>query len=227
MNAYDIERGDRVHPGNPVIVDRYTPAARANHWLTATCLVLLALSGLALFTPSLFFLTGLFGGGSLTRELHPWFGVVLVISFLGLFLRFWKANLWNADDTAWMAGLSDVVAGHEEKLPEIGKYNAGQKLVFWGQSILILTLFGTGLVIWQKYFGQSSTVEQQRVAMLLHAIAAISAILIWIVHVYAAIWVRGTMSAMTQGQVTGGWGWRHHRKWLRKEVRQKHVAPAE
>ena len=44
------------------------------------------------------------------------------------------------------------------------------------------------------------------------------AIAIWIIHVYAAIWVRGTTSAMTRGFVTGGWGWRPHRKWLRKEV---------
>ena len=44
------------------------------------------------------------------------------------------------------------------------------------------------------------------------------AIVIWIVHVYAAIWVRGTIGGMTRGFVTGGWGWRHHRKWLRKEV---------
>ena len=43
-------------------------------------------------------------------------------------------------------------------------------------------------------------------------------IAIWIIHVYAAIWVRGTISAMTRGFVTGGWGWRHHRKWLREEV---------
>ena len=48
--------------------------------------------------------------------------------------------------------------------------------------------------------------------------AAVLAIAIWIIHVYAAIWVRGTISAMTRGTVTGGWGWRHHRKWLRKEV---------
>jgi formate dehydrogenase subunit gamma len=39
-----------------------------------------------------------------------------------------------------------------------------------------------------------------------------------LMHVYAPIWVRGTISAMTRGTVTGGWGWRHHRKWLRKEV---------
>jgi formate dehydrogenase subunit gamma len=63
MTAYDVEPGDKVHPGDPVTVDRYTTAARINHWITATSLVLLALSGLALFHPMLFFLAGLFGGG--------------------------------------------------------------------------------------------------------------------------------------------------------------------
>jgi cytochrome b subunit of formate dehydrogenase len=49
-------------------VSRYTTGARMNHWLTAICLILLAISGLALFSPSLFPLTALFGGGTLTRE---------------------------------------------------------------------------------------------------------------------------------------------------------------
>ena len=48
-----------------------------------------------------------------------------------------------------------------------------------------------------------------------------SIICVWIVHVYAAIWVRGTIRAMTKGQVTGGWAWRHHRKWLRELVTGK------
>jgi formate dehydrogenase subunit gamma len=43
--------------------------------------------------------------------------------------------------------------------------------------------------------------------------------------VYAAIWVRGTMTAMTSGSVTGGWAWRHHRKWLRKLASEKTAAP--
>lgn len=208
-------------------VGRYSLGARLNHWLTAVAFVLLAVSGLSLFAPDLFFLTALFGGGSTTRALHPWIGLVLVVSFSGLFLRFWRANLWNADDNVWMNRIGDVVAGHEEKLPELGKYNAGQKLVFWGMTVLILTLFGSGLVIWQYYFGQASSIEQQRVAMLVHALAAIAAILIWIVHVYAAIWVRGTIPAMTRGEVTGGWGWRHHRKWLREEVAKDKMHPAE
>ncbi len=218
---YDVETGDSVHRGKPVTVDRYTVGARINHWITATCLVLLAISGLALFHPSLFFLTGLFGGGQLTRAIHPWIGVVLFFSFAGLFLRFWKANLWKREDGTWMAKIRDVIAGHEENLPEVGKYNAGQKMVFWSMSALIIVLITSGVVIWEVYFGNFFSLTQQRVAVLVHAVAAIAAICVWIVHVYAAIWVQGTISAMTRGQVTGGWAWRHHRKWLRELITTK------
>ena len=162
MSAYDVEQGDEVHPGNPVTVDRYTGGARINHWITATCLVLLALSGLALFHPSLFFLTGLFGGGQTTRAIHPWLGVILFFSFGGLFIRFWRANLWKAEDGTWMARLRDVLGGHEERLPEVGKYNAGQKVVFWSMSILIIVLICSGILIWDQYFAEFSTVETKR-----------------------------------------------------------------
>jgi len=57
------QKDDAVLPGPPVTVYRYTPLKRLNHWITALCLILLAVSGLAMFTPSLFFLSGLFGGG--------------------------------------------------------------------------------------------------------------------------------------------------------------------
>jgi formate dehydrogenase subunit gamma len=218
MTAYDVEPGDSVHPGDPVTVDRYTGWARVNHWITATCLVLLALSGLALFSPWLFFLTDLFGGGQYTRAIHPWLGVILFFSFAGLFIRFFRANLWKAEDGTWLARLSDVLSGHEERLPEVGKYNAGQKAVFWLMSILILILISSGLVMWDQYFYGYTSIEQKRIAVLVHSMAAVTIICVWIVHVYAAIWVRGTIRAMTRGSVTGGWAWRHHRKWLRELV---------
>src|SRR5882724_2404252 len=107
MTSYDVEPGDGIHRGTPVRVDRYTTSARINHWITAISLVLLALSGLALYEPKLFFLTGLFGGGQTTRFLHPWIGVVLFFSFFGLFLRFWKANLWRREDGTWLARVRD------------------------------------------------------------------------------------------------------------------------
>jgi formate dehydrogenase subunit gamma len=221
MTAHDLGSGGAVHPGKPVKVDRYTVGARVNHWITAASLILLALSGLALFHPSLFFLAGLFGGGQFTRFIHPWIGVLLFFSFLGLFLRFWKANLWRREDGTWLARIRDVLADHEENIPEVGKYNAGQKFVFWSMSILIVILISSGLVIWDQYFSEYTTVDQKRVAMLVHSITAIVIIGVWIIHFYSAIWVRGTIPAMIRGSVTGGWAWRHHRKWLRELVAGK------
>lgn len=218
-------------------VRRYSGSARVNHWIVAISFVLLLLSGLSLFHPSLYWLSGLFGGGATVRWLHPWIGVVLVIGFIGLFLRFLTQNLPERTDWVWLARIRHVLKGDDEYLPEVGKYNAGQKFVFWSQAVLVAVLFVTGLGLWETglayvegLFGIKATIDQLRVAALIHAGAAVLAITIWIVHVYAAIWVRGTISAMTRGFVTGGWGWRHHRKWLRKEVGEGHqsrVTPAE
>ena len=41
-----------------------------------------------------------------------------------------------------------MLAGHDEYLPELGKYNAGQKFVFWSQMVLTCTLFVTGVALW-------------------------------------------------------------------------------
>jgi formate dehydrogenase subunit gamma len=232
MTAYDVEPQDAVRDGDPVTVSRYSGAARINHWITAASLVLLTISGLALFHPSLFFLTDLFGGGQNARAIHPWIGVVLFFSFFGLFIRFWRANLWKREDTDWMLHLRDVAADREDRIPEVGRYNAGQKVVFWGMSLLIILLIASGLVIWNRYFYEFTTPQGKRLAVLIHSAAAVTAICVWIVHVYAAIWLRGTFPAMLKGYVTGGWAWKHHRKWLKElvgggRVEKRDTAPAE
>ena len=227
MEQERVQPGDAIHPGPPVRVDRYGPAARANHWITALALILLALSGLALFHPSLFFLTALFGGGQNTRTFHPWIGVVLFVSFYIFFLQLWRANLWNRTDFVWLSHYKDIIGGHEERLPELGKYNAGQKFIFWSMSGLILVLIVSGVLIWDQYFAEASAIETKRFAVLIHAIAAVLIICVFILHVYAGIWTRGTISAMTRGSVTGGWAWRHHRKWLKQLAGQRKIDPAE
>jgi formate dehydrogenase subunit gamma len=188
---------------------------RVNHWITGLCFVLLMLSGLAMFHPALFFLAELFGGGQSLRALHPWFGIGLVLSFAVLALGVWRDNRWTADDTAWLKGMRRVLVNDESGLPEVGRFNAGQKLVFWGFLLLVLVLLASGLAIWEVYFFNATAIETQRVALLVHSLAAVVIVLAWIVHVYAALWVKGTMRAMLQGWVTPGWAWRHHRKWLR------------
>jgi formate dehydrogenase subunit gamma len=211
--------------GAHIRVRRYSGSARINHWIVASTFVLLLVSGLSLFHPSLYWLSALFGGGQVVRWLHPWLGLVLAVAFLGLFIRFFWQNLPEFTDFIWVARLRHVLTANDHYLPEIGKYNAGQKFVFWSQFVLVGTMLVTGIGLWEAglgYFeellGFKATLEQKRWAALLHASAAVLAIVIWIIHVYAAIWVRGTLSAMTRGTVSGGWGFRHHRKWLRKEI---------
>jgi formate dehydrogenase subunit gamma len=85
-------------------------------------------------------------------------------------------------------------------------------------SLLITILIISGVGIWDVYFAEYTSIETKRISVLVHSGAAVAIICVWIVHVYAAIWVKGTIGAMTRGQVTGGWAWRHHRKWLRELV---------
>lgn len=221
------QSGDRIASKLPVEVRRYGPFTRANHWLTAACLILLLVSGLGFFHPSLYFLTGLFGGGQTARTIHPWIGVVLFASFFVLFCRMVRLNLPRREDGAWLANAKDVVTGHEEELPELGKYNAGQKIVFWAMTALIVVLIVSGVMMWERYFDGLVSIPVRRVAIIVHSVAAVLIICTWIVHVYAAIWTRGTISAMTRGTVTGGWAWRHHRKWLRELARLERTGPAE
>jgi formate dehydrogenase subunit gamma len=197
---------------------RNSTLARVNHWITGGCFVLLTLSGLSMFHPILFFFSDLFGGGQWTRAVHPWIGVALLVSYAGLIVQFWRDNFFNADDLAWSRSLDKVLRNEEEGVPPIGRFNAGQKLVFWAMTLLIPVLFLTGLVIWEVYFGAYSSIPVQRAALLIHSLGAIGAIIIWVVHVYAAIWVRGSIRAMTQGYVTAGWAYRHHRKWFKRLV---------
>ncbi len=198
------------------LIERYKPEDRANHWLTAITLILLAFSGLALFHPAFFWLTNLFGGGTWTRILHPFFGVVLAVSFWFLAQRFRAYNRITDADREWMRHIRDVLTMHEQNLPEVGRYNGGQKYLFWVMVATIALLLASGIVLWQPWFAPWFPVGLTRVAVLIHALAAFVLIASTLVHIYAAIWVKGSISAMTRGSVSRAWAKRHHPGWYRE-----------
>jgi len=212
---------DEVYRGRPVTVQRYPLAVRINHWVAAVSMILLAITGLSLYWPPFFFVTVLFGGGQVVRIIHPWLGVIMFCSFAGLFWRMWRLNIWEKTDLGWMMQIKDVLANHEEKVPEIGKYNFGQKCIFWAMSFVLIALIASGVVIWQAYFSDYFSIRTQRYALIIHSLAAVIAIVTWISHVYAAYWIRGSLDAMTKGKVTGGFAWRHHRRWYKAILRAR------
>ncbi|MGS0741021.1 formate dehydrogenase subunit gamma [Glaciimonas sp. GG7] len=215
----DQETGHE-HPSSPPLILRYNPNERTNHWITAITFVLLALSGLALFHPSMFWLTELFGGGQWTRILHPFVGVVMFLSFALLVLRFWHHNQFEKGDVQWLKQIDDVLANREDKLPEVGRYNAGQKMLFFTLIACMLGLLLSGIVIWRAYFAFYFPIPVIRAAALLHAICAFVIIISIVVHVYAGIWIKGSMGAMVRGTVTYGWAKKHHPRWFKDVVKQ-------
>lgn len=199
---------------NPRDLQRYTAGERANHWIVGICFILLALSGLAFFHPAFFPLTQLFGGGPWTRILHPYIGVVMFVFFLVMAARFASLNLIEQRDIEWLKNVNKMVDGNDHDMPEQGKYNGGQKLLFWGLVIGMLLILVSGVLMWRAWWNLPITVV--RVASVVHAIAAVWMIGLIILHVYAAIWTRGTIRAMLYGTVTRAWAKQHHRGWYRK-----------
>ncbi|MDB6042002.1 MAG: Formate dehydrogenase gamma subunit [Gammaproteobacteria bacterium] len=216
LGTNEADRRATAAPGRLDTILRYTAEERTNHWIVALCFVLAALSGLALFHPALFGLSGLFGGGPWTRILHPFIGLAMVVAFLFFGVKEASHNRMEPRDWAWLRHVGDVVNNREDRLPEVGRYNAGQKLVFYAIVLCLTGLLLTGIVIWRAYFSLYFPISVVRVSSVLHAFCAFVLICTIIVHIYAAIWVRGSVHAMTRGTVTPGWAWKHHRAWFRE-----------
>jgi formate dehydrogenase subunit gamma len=202
------------------MIQRYNASERANHWLVAISFILAALSGLALFHPAFFWLTNLFGSGTWARILHPFIGVLMFMFFVVMAARFWHLNRITDADRQWAKHMKEILSNKAKNLPEIGKYNLGQKYLFWTLLISIILLLLTGIVIWQPWFAPYFPIPLLRLAVLIHAISAFVAILALIVHIYAAYWTRGSIRAMTRGTVTAAWAKHHHPGWY-KEVADK------
>ena len=199
---------------NPRDLQRYSAGERANHWVVGICFILLALSGLAFFHPAFFPLTQLFGGGPWTRILHPYIGVVMMLFFIMMFLRFWRLNVMEQRDVEWLKNVNKMIDGNDHDMPEQGKYNGGQKVLFWGLVVGMLALTASGVAMWRAWL--HLPVDMVRVDSVVHAAAAVWMIGLILMHVYAAIWTRGTIRAMLYGTVTRAWAKQHHRGWYRK-----------
>jgi formate dehydrogenase subunit gamma len=199
---------------NPKDLQRYTAEERANHWVVGICFILLALSGLAFFHPAFYPLTQLFGGGVWARILHPIIGWLMMIGFVLMYFRFKALNKIEPADREWLDRVGEMIDGNDHNMPEQGKYNGGQKAMFWAMSVCMLLLFVSGIILWRAYF--TFPVDLVRLGAVVHAAIAAIMIAMIFVHVYAALWVRGTVRAMVYGTVTRAWAKQHHRAWYRQ-----------
>lgn len=198
---------------------------RMCHWAMVVCFALVSLSGLSWVFPSLNWLNGVFGTPQMARLLHPFFGVAVFVALVYLFVRFVKYNLFVKEDLIWVRNVKSVMEGDHSTPLRIGKYNAGQKFLFWGIMTLITLLLVTGLMIWRAYFAHLVPIPLLRIAMFLHSFAGVSLMLLIIGHVYLAFWVKGSIRGMVTGYVTRKWARTHHDRWYQEISATKPPSP--
>ncbi len=135
-----------------------------------------------------------------------------------MLIRFARLNLMTATDWQWIRRVREMVDGDDHNMPEQGKYNGGQKLLFWLLFWCMLLLILSGIPLWRTWF--SFPVEWVRLAAVVHSASAAVMIGLIMVHVYAAIWTKGTIRAMWYGTVTRAWAKQHHRAWYKEATKE-------
>ena len=189
---------------------------RACHWTVVISFFLVSLSGIALFFPTLQWLTETFGTPQMGRILHPFFGLLIFVLLMFMFVRIEHHNIPDNHDIPRFKGIVEVMKGNEHKESEVGKYNPGQKMMFWSIMSLIFVLLVTGVIIWRPYFSSYFPVSVVRWSLLVHATAAIVLIHALLIHMLMAFWVKGSIEGMVEGKVSRRWAKKHHPRWYRE-----------
>ncbi|MGA9770000.1 MAG: formate dehydrogenase subunit gamma [Blastocatellia bacterium] len=192
---------------------RHPVYTRFLHWSVAIFFILALLSGLAIYSPWLFhWLTPIFGGGPMTRLLHPWFSLFFVIFFALQALNWLKVMMWTGDDGRWLGRLKKYVKNEEKVEPEyVGFFNGGQKLYFWAILASSVIFLLTGGIMWfPEVFGRILVA----ISYVLHDVAALVMLAGFIIHIYEGTASQpGTFRSMTRGTVRKEWAWTHHPAW--------------
>ena len=197
---------------------RHPVYTRVLHWGVAFFFIPALLTGLAIYSPWLYrALTPLFGGGPMTRLLHPWFSLGFVVVFTLQFLNWLQPMTWNRDDRRWMKQIKSYATNAEEVEPEyVDFFNGGQKLYFWAIVASAVVFLVTGLPMWfPDGFGRIAVA----VSYVLHDIAALVMVAGFVVHLYEGTAAQpGTLRSMTRGTVEQRWAWTHHPAWYRRAL---------
>ena len=202
-----------VHRGELLRHPVYT---RFLHWSVAIFFVLSLLTGFAIYSPWLYrWLAPLFGGGPMTRVLHPWFGLLFDVAFFFQFLNWFAPMRWTASDRRWLRRIKAYTTNEEKvEAEDVGFFNGGQKLYFWAITVSATLFLITGLLLWFD-----DTVPRWLVATsyILHDVAALVMLVGFVIHIYEGTAAQpGTFRSMIDGTVARAWAWTHHPAWYRE-----------
>jgi len=207
---------DNLLPNNRVL--RYTFRERMIHWTAGVSYVYLLLTGLSLWSPWLFWIGIVLGGPSVSAKLHPWGGLLFAFAVI-LMYGSWSSQMRAVPgDKAWWDAMKYYISNEDEKVPPAGRFNGGQKFLFWGFFWSAIILLLTGIVLW---FPQEFPEILRLVAIFLHPVFALATIGLFMLHVYmGTAYERGAFGSVIRGDVSREFAMRHHQTWFEEILRQ-------
>jgi formate dehydrogenase subunit gamma len=213
MSTNALTREPRTSPDDEMI-PRYSFVERVNHWVGALSYTYLLMTGLAFWSPYLFWLAAVVGGGTVAREWHPWVGLLFAASLFFTFSQWRRDMQITADDRAWGRAIPDYIENRDDKLPPVGRFNFGQKLFFWGIFYGLILLLLSGGFLWFTEMLPWNYRFVRYAAILIHSSVALITIGLFLIHVYmSTILEEGSFGSMLHGYVTRAWAWTFHRTW--------------
>lgn len=208
-------------------VARFNAFERANHWMVAISFVLLALTGLNI-TYGAYWLRPVIGAEAFTaitfygQAIHHYIAWAFALGILAMLAVWTRQNLPSKVDLAWLRAGGPLAKGH----PPAGKFNAGQKGLFWLTTLGGIAISVSGLLIMVP--GLLDDVILNQWSHIVHGVLAFAMIAVIFGHIYiGSIGMEGSFEAMRDGEVDYNWAREHHSVWLQEELEnaRRSVAP--
>jgi formate dehydrogenase subunit gamma len=228
----------RIRSGRSGInIVRFNAVERFVHWMTATCFVLMALTGLnitfgrvallPLIGPSAFSSWSLFA-----KYLHNFLSFPFTIGVILIFFMWLVGNIPNRVDIEWLKRGGGIIGKDQ---PPAYRFNAGQKIIYWIVVLGGAAVAVSGYVLMFPFHG--TTIAGMQLAQMVHGTVAVLFVAVMIAHAYiGTIGMEGAFEAMGTGTVDLNWAKEHHSLWLEQErarngpgelQRQPSATPAE
>jgi formate dehydrogenase subunit gamma len=218
--AYLIMGPIRMSAGRSGIrVPRFTGFERFSHWLTAVSFVLLGLTGLNI-TFGKIVLLPLIGPENFSdlaqaaKYVHNFVSFSFVVG-LALIVAMWiKDNLPRHVDIVWLREGGGFI---KSRHPPAGRFNAGEKLVFWFALAGGAAVIASGCLLMFPFY--ATDIFGMQIAQAVHAVMALLFVALILAHIYiGTIGMEGAFEAMGEGTVDRNWAKEHHSLWLEEEM---------
>jgi formate dehydrogenase subunit gamma len=216
---YLIRGKVRIKSGRSGInIVRFNAFERFAHWMTATCFIILGLSGLNI-TFGKRVLLPLFGPDAFSawslavKYVHNFTSFPFTLGVIMIFLMWLSGNIPNRADIQWVKQGGGIIGDSE---PPAYRFNAGQKGVFWMVVLGGTAAAGSGYVLLFPFYG--TTIADMQIAQVTHAVVAVLFIAGILAHIYiGTVGMEGAFEAMGEGTVDLNWAKEHHSLWLEEE----------